>query len=232
MKLNELDRKNHAKIALKENFDISFNVYALDKIKTKTMLNKVKGLISESKQSADFYKNQTSPAYMKLVFMEQALSAHYLDLVNKPTPRIVVENEEVAKSQVILAAKDMIDTVQKMLEDINDMMVKELPALVSSIQSDIGVNESQDFNSKANEALEAINVALQSSKSTLESALGIVTGEAPDDDFGAEMPADDMDLDMDADLDSEGDDVGMDMAADLDLDEPEEPVGNVGRALR
>ncbi len=232
MKLNELDQKNHAKTALKENFDISFNVSALDKIKTKTMLNKVKGLISESKQSADFYKNQTSPAYMKLVFMEQALSTHYLDLLNKPSPRIVVENEEVAKSQVILAAKDMIDTVQKMLEDINDMMVKELPALVSSIQSDIGVNESQDFNAKANEALEAINVALQSSKSTLESALGIVTGEAPDDDFGAEMPADDMDMDDDFDVD--GDDSGMDMAADLDLDldEPEEPIGNVGRALR
>lgn len=231
MKLNELDQKNHAKTALKENFDINFNVSALDKIKTKTMLNKVKGLISESKQSADFYKNQTSPAYMKLVFMEQALSTHYLDLLNKPTPRIVVENEEVAKSQVILAAKDMIDTVQKMLEDINDMMVKELPALVSSIQSDIGVNESQDFNSKANEALEAINVALQSSKSTLESALGIVTGEeAPDDDFGSEMPADDMDMDDDFDVD--GDDTGVDMAADLDLDEPEEPIGNVGRALR
>jgi hypothetical protein len=235
MKLNELDQKNHAKKALKENFDISFNVYGLDKIKTKTMLTKVKGLINESKNSADFYKNQTSPAYMKLVFMEQALSAHYKDLLSRPAARIVVENEEVAKSQVILAAQDMIDTVQKMLEDINDMMVKELPALVSSIQSDIGVNESQDFNSKANEALEAINVALQTSKSTLESALGVVTGQAPDDDFGS-------DDDMAADLDVEGDDTGMDMAndledeatadLDLDLDEPEEPLGNVGRALR
>jgi hypothetical protein len=237
MKLNELDHKDHAKKALKENFDINFNVSALDKIKTKTMLTKVKGLISESKNSTDFYKNQSSPAYMKLVFMEQALSAHYKDLLSKPSSRIVVENEEVEKSQVILAAQDMIDSVQKMIEDISDMQVKELPALVSSIQSEIGVNESNDFDSKVSEALTSLSTALQSSRTELNAALGIVTGQAPDDDFGAEDAGDD----MDAELDVSGDDTGMDMASDLedgaddldlDLEEPEEPANNVGRALR
>ena len=233
MKLNDLDRTNYAKRALKENFNINFNVNALDKVRTKTMLNKVKGLISESKQSADFYKNQTSPAYMKLVFMEQALSAHYKELLNRPSARIVVENEEVEKSQVILAAQDMIDSVQKMIEDVSDMLVKELPALVSSIQSEIGVNESNDFDSKVTEALTSLSTALQSSRTELNGALGVVTGQAPADDFGS-------DDGMDTDLDVSGDDTGMDMANDLEdeatddlnFDEPEEPIGNVGRALR
>jgi len=227
MKLNELDQKQPAKKALKESFEIDLDVSKLDKNKTKVMLRKVSGLISEAKQSPDFYKNQTSPTYMKLVFMEQALKDHYTNL---PTTRIVVENEEVAKSQVILAAQDMVDTVQKMLENINDMMVKELPALVSSIQSDIGVNESQEFNSAANEALEAINVALHSSKSSLEGALGIITGQAapafdaePDasvpSDLGSETDISDTDLDFDV-----GDDL------DLEMDEPE--IGPVGRAKR
>lgn len=235
MKLNELDHKNHAKKALKENFDINFNVESLDKSRTKTMLNKVKGLIKESKQAANFYKNQTSPVYMKLVFMEQALTAHYKELMNRPSTRIVVENEEVEKSQVILAAQDMIDSVQKMVEDVSDMQVKELPALVSSIQSEIGVNESNDFNTKVTETLTTLSSALQAARTELNNALGIVTGQAPADDFGAdsegelntdlEVPGDDTGLDMASDLDTEAD-------LDLDLEEPEEVVSNVGRARR
>lgn len=229
MKLNELDYKNHASKALKENFDVDFNVNSLNKNKTKTMLSKVNNLIKEAKQSSDFYKNQTSPSYMKLVFMEQALRSHYTDLMSRPTPRIVIENEEVAKSQSILAAQDMIDTVQKMLEDINDMMVKELPALVSSIQTDIGANESQEFNSQANEALESINQTLISSKATLEGALGTITGQVGP----AFDQSDDIDVSADVEVDDMADDdFGIDdVEDDLDLD-VEEPTGPVGRAKR
>jgi hypothetical protein len=229
MKLNELDHKNYAKEALKENFEMSFNVAAMDRTNTKTMLNKVTNLIKEAKQSNDFYKNQTSSSYMKLVFMEQALSSHYKDLMNSPKPRIVFENEEVEKSQVILAAQDMIDTVQKMYEDVNDMMVKELPALVSSIQSEIGANESIEFNTQAGDALKALNDALLNSKNSLQSALGTITGQGGMDSFASNdlgmdqvEPTDDFDMD----------DIETDVT-DIDIEEPELPaVGGVGRAKR
>ena len=227
MKLTDLDNKNHAKEALKENFEVSFNVNSLNRIKTKTMLNKVSGLIKEAKQNNDFFKNQTSPTYMKLVFMEQALSAHYKDFLNKPRPRIVFENEEVEKSQVILAAQDMVDSVQKMIEDTSDMQVKELPALVSSIQSEIGVNESSDFNAQVTEALTSLSAALQAARATLESALGVVTGQGSTDafaspDLGDMGQEDDMDMGVDTEVD-----------ADIDFEEPElPPVGGVGRARR
>ena len=232
MKLNDLEQKNHAKKALKENYEVTFEVSSLDKANTKQMLNKVTKLITEARQSSNFYKNQTSSTYMKLVFMEQALSTHYKDLMNAPKPRIVFENEEVEKSQVILAAQDMIDTVQKMYEDVNDMMVKELPALVSSIQSEIGANESTEFNAQASEALRALNDSLLNSKNSLESALGTITGQAGMDSFATDNagvddlgmdelePADDLEMDDDVDL-------------DLDIEEPELPaVGGVGRAKR
>lgn len=231
MKLNDLEQKNHAKKALKENYEVTFEVSSLDKANTKQMLNKVTKLITEARQSSNFYKNQTSSTYMKLVFMEQALSTHYKELMNAPKPRIVFENEEVEKSQVILAAQDMIDTVQKMYEDINDMMVKELPALVSSIQSEIGANESTEFNAQASEALRALNDSLLNSKNSLESALGTITGQGGMDSFAADdsgmdelEPADDLGMDDGSDLD-------IDM--DLDIEEPELPaVGGVGRAKR
>lgn len=216
MKLTDLDNKKHAETTLRETFEVEFDVSKLDKNKTATMLKKVSGLIKEAKAEPSFYQNQTKPAYMKLVFMEQALNKHYKNLSLKPSPRIVVEseiineNEEVEKSQVILAAQDMVDQVQKMYEDINDMMVKELPALVDSIQSEIGVNESTQFKEQAGEALNALNGSLQEAKASLESALGAITGAPmmPSDDFGdeEELPGageEEMDLEVDTEVDTE-----------------------------
>jgi hypothetical protein len=234
MKLNDLENKNYAKTALKESFSVNFDISSLDKIKTKTMLTKVSSLIKESKQAADFYKNQTSPSYMKLVFMEQALHSHYVDLLNRPSPRIVIENEEVEKSQVILAAQDMIDTVQKMYEDINDMMVKELPALVSSIQSEIGANESTQFNDQASSSLQTLNDALLTTKTSLQSALGTITGQGGMDSFAApDSGIDDLGMDELEPADDLGMDDGTDLDMDLDIEEPEQAaVGGVGRAKR
>ena len=231
MKLNDIESKNVAAKALKESFSIYFDVTSLDRSKTRAMLSKVKGLISESKKSPEFHAAQNNPAYLKLVFMEQALSQH---LRVAKAPRIVVENEEVEKSQVILAAQDMIDSVQKMYEDVNDMLVKELPALVDSIQSEIGANESDAFNQTATDALTQLNGALQQAQTSLKSALGGLTGQGGDafaapDMGGAEEV--DVDLDIDAEMPAEEPDLELPPIPDLD-DEEEMPVGGVGRAKR
>ncbi len=236
MRLNDLDNKNYAAKALAENFEMDFDVSALDKVKTRAMLSKVHGLIKESRSSAEFYKNSNSPAYLKLVFMAEALTQRYQELNKIPT-RIVLENEEVEKSQVILAAQDMVDSIQKMYEDVNDMLVKELPALVDSIQSEIGVNESEQFNTQASEALTTLNSTLQQSKTSLQSALGGLTGQGGAS-FGADMGAD-LGAGMGAPVPGEEEvDVDTDVSAEIPApaapeEEPEvAPGAGVGRAKR
>jgi hypothetical protein len=232
MKLNDLDRKNTATAALKENFDFHFDASKLDRKTTKEMLSQVVGLIKEAKSSPDFYKNQNSPTYMKLVFMGQALTEHYQTL---KTPRIVVENEEVEKSQVILAAQDLVNSVQKMIEEVNDMLVKELPALTDSIQSEIGVNESAAFNQSASEALTTLNQTLSASKTTLQTALNQLTGVGSPEAFGAPPPGgEEMAVTDIATKEVPGGEetAELDIAADLPPEEPEEPIGDVGRAKR
>ena len=229
MNLNELDNKNVAKKALKESFGYHFDPSNLNRLQTSQMLQKVRGLINESRRSPDYHKNQRNPTHMKLVFVEQSLSAH---LKNAPRPRIVFENEEVEKSQVILAAQDMVDSVQKMVEEVSDMLVKELPALVDSIDSEIGVNESDQFNQQASEALSSLNTALQQTQATLKSALGTITGQGGQE-FGGELPGAEADavdgmMDMDADVDS-------DLGAEAPPPPPEgsdDLSGNVGRLKR
>lgn len=237
MRLNDLDNKNYAYSALKENFEFNFDVSSLDKSKTRTMLSKVSGLIKESRQTADFYRNQSNPAFMKLVFMEQALADHIRQLQSRPSPSIIIENEEVEKSQVVLAAQDMVDTVQKMLEDVGQMQVKELPALVSSIESEIGVNESQAYNDAVSAQLDTLSAALKESTAALKNALNGVTGQAVDAAFdaGADMGAEaGMDAGLDAGMAAGEEEADMDMG---DIPPPAEepempPSGGVGRAKR
>ena len=239
MKLTEFynNKISTAKQALNEHYSLPFNTKRMTVTETKSMLSRVRGLINETKSSAEFYQSQTSPSYMKLVFMEQALADHFNYLQSLPKARIVVENEEVEKSQVVLAAQDMVDQVQKMVEEVSDMLVKELPALTSGVQSEIGVNESETFSQQVTEALTALQAALTQSKGTLQSALNGITGQggemAADNAFGDEAPEMSADMDMSADMAAPagGEDFSVD--DDISVEEPEEvPVAGAGRIKR
>ena len=228
MKLTELNnnRRSYSTRVLKEQYEMPFNVDKMSMSSTRTMLTKVRGLMNESKQTSDHHNSQSSSSYMKLVFMEQALSDHYNELRSQPQARIMVENEEVEKSQVVLAAQDMVDQVQKMLEDVGQMQVKELPALVSSIESEIGVNESQTYNDSVSSQLDALSASLKESATALKNALNGLTGQAVDAAFdaGADLGAD---VGMDADM---GD---TESEIPLPTEEPDmPPSGGVGRAKR
>jgi hypothetical protein len=232
MKLNDLENKNVAAKALRENFSVNVDVSRLDGRSTRAMLNKVSNLIQESKKLPNFYETQNNPAYLKALFMEQALTQHLRTI---KAPRIVVENEEVEKSQVILAAQDMVDSIQKMYEDVNDMLVKELPALVDSIQSEIGVNESTEFNSQVSGSLANLNSALLETKNTLQAALGSITGQGGPG-FGADLAGAEDAMDVDADMDAM-DDLPLPDEAPEELppapeEEPDMQTGSVGRAKR
>lgn len=232
MKLTDFDKKQTPQKALHENYKINFDVSKLNMIDTKNMLLKVRNLAGEAKSSKEFYENQANPSYMKLVFMEQALVNHYNDLVSQPKTKIVLENEKIEESQVYLAAQDLVDTVQKMLEDVGQMQVKELPALVSSIESEIGVNESQSFNDQVTQSLDELSSTLKNAMNGLKTAVNGLTGqEAADAAFAPPT-------DMEAPAGEEEVDVSADMTADIPEpsvkpEMPEaEPVSGVGRAKR
>ena len=86
MKLNEFNMKPSmmAKKALKENFNTSINFDNMSMSNTRTMLRKVRDLISETKASNSIHSSEQNPAYLKLVFMEQALAHHYGELKTMP----------------------------------------------------------------------------------------------------------------------------------------------------
>jgi hypothetical protein len=146
--------------------------------------------------------------------------------------RRALRESEIQQAQVVLAAQDMVDNVQKMIEQATSMQFKDLPALVSQVRNEMGIDQAGQFNTDANAALSQLVQSLQESRQQLETALGVVTGQEPlggggdmggqgglpdlgDDDLGGE---DDFDFDTDIDAD-----------LDVDVEDDDVPVGNLGR---
>jgi hypothetical protein len=90
-----------------------------------------------------------------------------------------LKESEVQQAQVVLAAQDLVDSLQGMIEDATEMQYKELPALVGSIRDQVGQDQSNQFNTDATAALSGLVQSLQTAKQQMDQALGVVTGQAP-----------------------------------------------------
>jgi len=94
-------------------------------------------------------------------------------------PRRLREAGELQQAQVVLASQDMVDQIQKMIEQVSAMQFKDLPALVDSIRNEVGMEQAQQFNNDSTKTLQGLIQGLQGSKTQLESAQGVLTGQAP-----------------------------------------------------
>jgi hypothetical protein len=144
-----------------------------------------------------------------------------------------LKESEVQQAQVVLAAQDLVDKMQKMLEDTSELQFKDLPALVDQIKNQIGVEQSVQFNTDATAALSGLVQNLQAARQQLDTALGVVTGQAPAApampdvtaaDSAAALPGADAAADPTADID-------VDIDAEIEPD-AEEPAAALGRPRR
>jgi hypothetical protein len=202
-----------------------------DPNKTKQALSK----ISDPKLKAAMTKSaagQTlSPDEQKMV-QGAALSAAMAAESRHRTGRRLSESE-VQQAQVILASQDMVDQVQRMIEQVTSIQFKDLPALVDQIRNEIGYDQATKFNADATAALGGMVQNLQQSKVQLETAMGTVTGQAPvvpgetAPDVGA-APAAEIGAELPAEPGDELDALAADAEADL-----EEPAATgLGRERR
>jgi hypothetical protein len=281
-------------------FGSRIDVQRLTAKQAQTMLQRVRGVIAEHRNSTARHTSERNPGYLKLVMVEQALSARLAEMAPVQTtgtpeqqkaqqamatatisatkdPKLkaaltkatkgqsltpdeqkmvagaalmktesklaraykMLKESEVQQAQVVLAAQDMVDKMQAMLEDVSELQFKELPALVDSIKNQVGIDQAQQFNTDASAALSGLMQNLQQAKLQMDAALGVVTGQAPAPGaaaLGAELGAE-AGADMGAELGAAaGAEAGADLdaaAADAGADLDDEDGGEVlGRARR
>lgn len=153
-----------------------------------------------------------------------------------------LNESEIQQAQVVLAAQDMVDKMQSMLEDVSELQFKELPALVDSIKNQVGIDQAAQFNADATTALTGLLQNIQGAKQQLDAALNVVTGAAPAGAaaagaMGADIAAGAGSMAAaGADMAAAGD-MGAEAGAELpspDLEEPgaEPPAAALGRSRR
>ena len=159
---------------------------------------------------------------------------------NRSLRQRMLRESEIQQAQVVLAAQDMVDKMQDMLEEVTELQFKELPALVDSIKNQVGMDQAQQFNTDATAALSGLVQNLQGAKQQMETALGVVTGQAaPADTAAAAALGAPAAPDMSAGIPPPEGEVEVD-AVDVDAEVPaadeEEPIkpsiAALGRAKR
>jgi hypothetical protein len=291
MNLNDLAPKLDSKKlseAYSSQFGKKVNASSVSREAAIRMLRETRERIAEIKSSRSGHYRETNPTYLKLMFMEQALSARVAE--SQPESKVKVMNSkakymnavktvavggkltesqlaalgvsknllsvlesresaikfmskmvearkckskgkkkmyegtEVDQAQVVLAAQDMVDQVQKMIENMTDLKVKELPALVDGIKGEQGVDAAGQFQSAVDSALQGLIDALGGAKTELESAVGVITGEEMSVP-GAELPME-PEMDMDAEMPAEP---APEMEPEMPEEEPGDELSNLGR---
>ena len=135
----------------------------------------------------------------------QALSPDEKKQVSKMLTKEGVEEQ----SELILAAKDMMDKVTGYLEDLATMKTEGMLELADRIRDEMGADKADAFMQKIQPAIEQAEATLTTTRQELDNGVRILTGE----EVASEpMGADDT-MNMDTDLDS------LDSETDAETDE-------------
>jgi len=177
--------------------------------KNQMMLDIINRAISERKL-AEYGGNMNDPmtkvANTALSAKAKLDKGQALDQEEKKVVQKIMTKEGVEEqSELILAAKDMMDKVTSFLEDLASMKTEGMLELADRIRDEMGAEKSDAFLQKIQPAIEQAEATLTTTRQELDNGVRILTGEEVESDpMGADdTMATDMDTDLDS-LDSEG----------------------------
>ena len=134
--------------------------------------------------------------------------------------------QDLDQAELVLAAKDMVDRIQKMAENLAEMQVEELMPLVDAMKEHFGPDVAQVFNSSVEATLQQALDTIKATRDGVDNAVLALTGEAPvQSDMGA-MPAPEMGMDADP---------GMEVPPEEDFGGDEAMAGDtpaIGREMK
>jgi DNA anti-recombination protein RmuC len=200
MKLSEMAQTSPKKInkLMESRFGFSINFDRLTVAKAERLSETIDANLNKIRHSANIHTAERNPRYMELLTVREGLSA-WLD-----QNRRQINEGEVGNAEVLLAAKDMVDSIQDTIEKVGKMQNEQLPQLLDSIRDQIGNEQAEQFKQAVGASLDTLMTNLQQAREGVDSGVGILTGQAPQPmdlggapdlgaDLGAELPPSDLD---------------------------------------
>ena len=193
-KIHEITQNTHFGQELKDN----------NYQKNQMMLDIINQEVSQRKL-AEYGGVRTDPATNKMVQKVQKVAG--LDDKEKKeiiggmvTKETEVKEGVEEQSELILAAKDMMDKVTGYLEDLASMKTEGALELVDRIRDEMGAEKADAFLNKIQPAIEQAEATLTTTRQELDNGVRILTGEeVASDPMGADdtMDMDDTDAGLD-----------------------------------
>ena len=174
-KFNKLNR------LLENRYDYSFNTASLTVPSAKRMLGLVETKIQAAQQSHQVHTAQKDPAYCQMLLMRESLSAW----INE---RQLMEGE-LGEAEVILAAKNITDSVQKMVEQAGKIANEQLPALTTAIRDQIGMEQAETYKNTVGQAIGELVTQLSTARDQLDKSVLALTGQNVQTDMAMPEPA-------------------------------------------
>ena len=151
--------------------------------------------LEKLRRSHGAHHAEKNPKYMELLMVREGLNRWVEE------HRQLTESE-MGKSEAILAAKDMVDSIQDMIEDVSKMQNEQMPALIDTIRDQIGSEQADAFKGAVGSVLGNILQQLTGAREQTDNAARNLAGEGspdmgmggmdaggmPGGDMGDEMP--------------------------------------------
>lgn len=183
---------------LKESYDYDLNLDALTHKKARAMIAHTTSKIAQLKEN-----NASRTEIDRLTLVKESLRLWTVSTVQSELTQPVLEgldDADVEEAKVILAAQELSDRLQKMVEDIAQMQVQDLMPIIDAMKADIGTAEAEQFNVSVEGALSNLLDAAKTAKDDVSNAILAAQGQAPTDmdgGMGDDMGgAPDIDMDM------------------------------------
>jgi len=177
MKLTKLIRKpTYQKLnsITESRFGFKIDYEAITLPKATAMRNKIMETVNSIRHSSAIHTAEQDPKYLEMLIVYEGLS-RWIDAY-KTDKRNLTEGE-LGQAQAILAAKDMVDTIQDMIEKVGKMQNEQLPALIDSIRDQLDSSQADTFKNQVGQTLATLSQSLGQSREELDSASRSLAGE-------------------------------------------------------
>jgi hypothetical protein len=197
---------------MESRFGFSIDYDNLSYAKAQRLSQALSENITNIKRSFGAHTAEKNPKYMELMLVKEGLDKWL------GSEQGLFESE-LGRSEAVLAAKDIVDSIQDMLEKISKVQNEQLPALVDTIRDQIGSEQAEAFKTSISPTLVELYTSLSTARESSDTAVRVLSGEqAPATDMnlggntgmtGAagmggmapQAPDSDLDADMSADTD-------------------------------
>ena len=177
MKLTDMSQKPSLKklnSVTESRFGFSIDYESITLPKAESMRSKILETVTQIRKSSAIHTAEKNPKYLEMLIVYEGLSrwidAHKVQQLNE---------DELGTAAAILAAKDMVDTTQDMLEKIGKMQNEQLPALLDSIRDQIGSEQADAFKNTVGQVLTTLSQQVGQAREQLDASARALTGEEP-----------------------------------------------------